>query len=59
MEIKNSIQSTNNVGFKGFEHKTKDNGKKGYDFNFLYDPKHWDCYVEFYRVNKNNDDYSY
>ena len=59
MEIKNSIQSTNNVGFKGFEHKTKDNGKKGYDFNFLYDPKHWDCYVEFYRVNKNNADYSY
>ena len=59
MEIKNSMQPINQVGFKGYQHKTKDNGKKGYDFNFLYDPNHWDCYVEFYRVNKHDADYSY
>ncbi len=59
MEIKNSMQPTNKLGFKGYQHKKTDMGKKGYDFNFLYDPNHWDCFVEFYKVDKNDHDYSY
>ena len=59
MEIKNNMQPANKVGFKGYQHKKSDTGKVGYDFNYLYDSKHWDCYVEFYRVDKHEYDYSY
>ena len=59
MEIKKSMQPAQDVGFKGFQHRVSNTGKPGYDFNFVYDPKHWDCYVEFYHVNQNNYDYSY
>ncbi|MGN1153793.1 MAG: hypothetical protein ACI4S3_07165, partial [Candidatus Gastranaerophilaceae bacterium] len=36
-----------------------DSGKLAYNFNYLYDSEHWVCYVEFFKTNKNENDYSY
>lgn len=59
MEIKSNMQPTAKVGFKGYQHKKSDEGSPLYSFNFLYDSKHWDCSVEFFRVKRNDHNYSY
>ena len=59
MEIKSNMQPTAKVGFKGYQHKKSTEGLPLYNFNFLYDAKHWDCSVEFFHVKRNDYDYSY
>lgn len=59
MEIKNKMQPADKLGFKGYQHKINNEGSAAYDFNFVYDPKHWDCFVEFHKVSRNDYDYSY
>lgn len=59
MEIKCSKQPAAKVGFKGYQHQKSDAGQPLYNFNFIYDSKHWDCSVEFFKVKRNDYDYSY
>ena len=59
MEVNRLKLPAAHVGFKGHQNKISDEGFQVKQFNFPYDSKHWDCSVEFFRVKRNDYDYSY
>lgn len=40
-----------NISFNGYKPLKKDNGKRVYEFNYLFDENKYDCYVEFYQTD--------
>ena len=47
------------VNFTGFNHKKSENGTQEFEFNFPYDSKKYDCYLEVFSVKKDrNDNYN-
>lgn len=53
----NKINGLQNQVFKGYQHKVNDVGEKVYEFNFPYDYTTEDCYVEFFKVKRNDRSY--
>ena len=39
------------INFKGYKPLKKDNGKRTYEFNYIFDENKYDCYVRFYQTS--------
>lgn len=55
----NSNSKSNKINFEGYKPKKDSHGNRIYEFNYAYDDSKYDCYLELYSVEKDNNNNYY
>lgn len=50
----NQPNINNNIKFEGYKPTKSEYGDKEYEFNYVYDDSKYDCYLELYSVDKDD-----